>query len=223
MNLLVTGTAGFIGPRLPTRATAGLGARVVHLSPDHVLSGEARATAHPEDHRPVPRTAYGRTELAGEHAVPRKLPGASVVPRTAWLYGVHGRSFVRTTTELEARRDTVDVVDDQRGQPIWSADAAERIAGLGPRIGRDASGVPHATSSGETTWYDWSARCSSASGPARTGCTRSAARPSSGPRLRPAYRALAHGRRQSLGLPPPREGRSALHEALPRIRKESPA
>ncbi|MFF3896549.1 hypothetical protein ACFYY3_25900 [Streptomyces sp. NPDC001812] len=39
---------------------------------------------------------------------------------------------------------------------------------------------------------------------------------------RPAYSALAHGRRQDIGPPAPRDRRVALHEAPPRIRKESP-
>jgi dTDP-4-dehydrorhamnose reductase/4-ketoreductase len=211
------------GPRLLARAAAGRGARLVHISTDYVFSGEARATPYPEDHRPAPRTAYGRTKLAGERAVLRELPGASVVLRTAWLYGVHGRSFVRTMTELEARRDTVDVVDDQRGQPTWSADVAERIADIGPRIGRDASGVLHATSSGETTWYDLAREVFLLLGadPDRVHPVGSAAFVRPAPR--PPYSALAHGRWQSLGLPPLRDWRSALHEALPRIRKESPA
>ncbi|MFI9173812.1 hypothetical protein [Streptomyces lincolnensis] len=37
------------------------------------------------------------------------------------------------------------------------------------------------------------------------------------------HRALAHGGRQHLSLPSPREGRTALHEALTRICKECPA
>ncbi|MFF4362761.1 sugar nucleotide-binding protein [Streptomyces sp. NPDC001604] len=141
--------------------------------------------------------------------------------RTAWLYGVHGRSFVRTMIDLESRHDTLDVVDDQRGQPTWSADVAARPVDLGPHPGRGASGVLHAAGRGDTSWYE----------SVREVCARLGADPdrarrvSSGafPRLapRPAYSALAHGRRQRLGLPAPRDRRSALHEAFPFIRKES--
>ncbi|PAZ10132.1 dTDP-4-dehydrorhamnose reductase [Streptomyces sp. SA15] len=209
------------GPRLLARAAAGRGTRLVHISTDYVFPGDTRTTPYPEDHPPAPRTAYGRTKLAGEQAVLRELPGAGVVVRTAWLYGVHGRSFVRTMTELEARRDTVDVVDDQRGQPTWSADVAERIADLGPRVGRDASGVLHATSSGEATWYELAREVFAHLGadPDRVRPVSSAAFPRPAPR--PAYSALAHGRWQRLGLPPLRDWRTALHEAITRIRKES--
>ncbi|MFH8659384.1 dTDP-4-dehydrorhamnose reductase [Streptomyces afghaniensis] len=210
------------GPRLLARACAAHGARMIHVSTDYVFSGEARTTPYPEDHPTGPRTAYGRTKLAGERAVLEELPGASAIVRTAWLYGVHGANFVRTMIGLEARRDTLDVVDDQRGQPTWSADVAERIADLGGRLGPDAHGVFHATNSGEATWYELAREVFSLIGadPDRVRPTSSAAFPRPAPR--PAYSALAHRRWQEIGLPLPRDWRSALHEALPRIRKEGP-
>ncbi|WDV56373.1 dTDP-4-dehydrorhamnose reductase [Streptomyces coeruleorubidus] len=210
------------GPRLLARACAAHDARLIHVSTDYVFSGEARETPYPEDHPTGPRTAYGRTKLAGERAVLEELPGASAIVRAAWLYGVHGTNFVRTMIGLEARRDTLDVVDDQRGQPTWSADVAERIADLGVRLGPDAHGVFHATNSGEATWYELAREVFSLIGadPDRVRPTSSAAFPRPAPR--PAYSALAHRRWQEIGLPLPRDWRSALHEALPRIRKEGP-
>ena len=79
------------------------------------------------------------------------LPGRHWILRTAWLYGAHGGSFVRTMARLEAERDVVEVVDDQHGQPTWTRDVAERIRAL---VEADApSGMYHATSSGRTTWH----------------------------------------------------------------------
>ncbi|GAA1416567.1 dTDP-4-dehydrorhamnose reductase [Streptomyces thermospinosisporus] len=209
------------GPRLLARACARHGARLVHVSTDYVFSGEARTTPYQEDHPPAPRTAYGRSKLGGERAVLEELPGASAVVRTAWLYGVHGHNFVRTMIGLESRRPTVDVVDDQRGQPTWSADVAARVADLGPRIGDGAHGVFHATNSGEATWYDLAQEVFRLLGadPSRVRPTTTDAFPRPAPR--PAYSALAHGRWQEIGLPAPRDWRAALHEAMPRIRKES--
>ncbi|MFE6287097.1 dTDP-4-dehydrorhamnose reductase [Streptomyces sp. NPDC057877] len=208
------------GPRLLARACAATGARLLHVSTDYVFDGDARTTPYPEDHPPAPRTAYGRTKLAGEQAARAELPEHSAVVRTAWLYGVHGRSFVRTMIGLEASRDTVDVVDDQRGQPTWSADVAALLADLGPRVGPDAHGVFHATASGEATWYDLAREVFRGLGadPGRVRPTSSAAYPRPAPR--PAYSVLAHGRWAAVGLPEPRAWRAALHEALPLIRKE---
>ncbi|MEU6307649.1 dTDP-4-dehydrorhamnose reductase [Streptomyces chartreusis] len=207
-------------PRLLAGACAAHGTRMIHVSTDYVFAGDA-GTPYAEDEPPSPRTAYGRTKLAGEQGVADELPGASAVVRTAWLYGVHGRSFVRTMIELEARLDTVDVVNDQRGQPTWSADVAAFLGDLGPRVGRDTTGVLHATNSGEATWYDLAREVFRLldADPDRVRPVTSAAFPRPAPR--PAYSVLAHGRRQRLGLAPARDWRTALHEALPRIRKET--
>ncbi|MDH6223392.1 dTDP-4-dehydrorhamnose reductase [Streptomyces sp. MJP52] len=213
------------GPRVLARMCAEQApARLIHVSTDYVFDGRDRETPYPEDHPTAPRTAYGRTKLAGERAVLTELSGRSAVVRTAWLYGVHGRSFVRTMTELESRRDTLDVVADQRGQPTWSADVAGRIAELGVRLGaddRDATGIFHATSSGEATWHELAQEVFRLLGadPARVRPVTSEAFPRPAPR--PAYSALAHHRWRHLGLPPLRDWRTALHVALPLIRKES--
>ncbi|MEU9481596.1 dTDP-4-dehydrorhamnose reductase [Streptomyces sp. NPDC048191] len=212
--LLVNGE----GPRLLARACAAHGARLIHVSTDYVFTGEARDVPHAEDEEPDPRTAYGRTKLAGERAVLAELPGASVVLRTAWLYGVHGGNFVRTMLRLEADRDTVDVVDDQRGQPTWSADVAARIADLGAV---DALGVFHATSSGEASWYELAREVFRLAGADPDRVRRTDSRAFVRPAPRPAYSVLGHQRWRAAGLAPLRDWRSALHEALPRIRKET--
>src|SRR5207248_7401888 len=81
-------------------ACADNGARLVQISSDYVFGGDARRPySETDDTRP--RTAYGRTKLAGEQAVLRLLPYTGYVVRTAWLYGAHGPNFVRTMIRLE--------------------------------------------------------------------------------------------------------------------------
>lgn len=79
-----------------------------------------------------------------------QLRDTAYVLRTAWLYGAHGKNFVRTMIRLEGLQPETDVVDDQRGQPTWTVDVADQIIAL---IQSGAPpGVYHATSSGQTTW-----------------------------------------------------------------------
>jgi dTDP-4-dehydrorhamnose reductase len=67
------------------------------------------------EHAPVaPRTAYGRSKLAGEQAVHRLLPRTGYVVRTAWLYGAYGSNFVATMIRLERERPTVEGADPDR-------------------------------------------------------------------------------------------------------------
>ncbi|WP_078941187.1 sugar nucleotide-binding protein [Streptomyces cellulosae] len=193
MNLLVTGAAGFTG------------------------------SAHVRTRRAPEEPAAPRATVLDEPTCAGTLDNLELGhPRLESRYGVRGRGFVRTMTEPEARRDTVDIVDDQRGSRPGAPTSPSGSPDLGPRTGRDVSGVPHATSSGETTWYDLAREVFLLEAdPDRVHPVGGVAFVRPAPR--PAYSALAHGRRQSLGLPPLRDRRSALHEALPRIRKESPA
>ena len=98
--------------RLAT-ACADAGAVLVHLSTDYVFDGQS-STPYAEGAITAPRTAYGRTKLAGELAVRAALPESCYVVRTAWLYGVHGRNFVHTMLRLARAGTSPAVVDDQR-------------------------------------------------------------------------------------------------------------
>lgn len=206
------------GPGLLAAACAERGARLIHVSTDYVFRGDTRAP-YSEDHPVAPGTAYGRTKLAGERAVLAALPGAVVV-RTAWLYGVHGRCFVRTMLERATAGDTVDVVADQHGQPTWAADVAGMIVALGRRPG--VSGVFHATNAGATTWYAFAREVFRLAGadPGRVRPIGSGELTRSAPR--PAYTVLGHARWAANGVAPPRHWRAALREAMPLFRSGQP-
>ena len=194
-------------------ACADVGARLAHISSDYVFDGTA-ARPYPEDARPAPRTAYGRTKLAGEQAVLSLLPDTGLVVRTAWLYGCSGPSFVHTMIRLAGTRPTVDVVADQRGQPTWTAHVADQVIAL---TALGAAGICHATSSGDTTWYELAKEIFRLLGadPERVRPTSSEAVPRPAPR--PAYSVLGHDRYAQLGLQPIGEWRSALRQAWPTL------
>ena len=200
------------GPANLAAACAGLGARLVQVSTDYVFAGQA-GRPYAEDDAPAPRTAYGRTKLAGERAVLGGLPGSGYVVRTAWLYGARGPSFVRTMIKLEDQRPTVDVVDDQHGQPTWTVDVARQIIALVRSTA--APGIYHATSSGQTTWFGLAREIFGLLGadPARVKPIPSSALPRPAPR--PAYSVLGHGAWAEPGVPPISEWRTALRRAFP--------
>jgi dTDP-4-dehydrorhamnose reductase len=193
-------------------ACAGHGARLVQVSTDYVFAGNADRP-YAETEVPAPRTAYGRTKLAGERAVLERLPGSGYVVRTAWLYGAHGPSFVGTMIKLEERRPTVDVVDDQQGQPTWTVDVASQIIALVRSTA--APGIYHATSSGQTTWFGLAREIFGLLGadPARVQPIPSSAL--SRPAPRPAYSVLGHGAWAAPGVAPIGPWRPALRRAFP--------
>lgn len=207
------------GPARLAEACAAGGVRLLHLSTDYVFPGDA-AAPYAEDAAPGPRSAYGRGKLAGERAVLAAAPDTGYVVRTAWLYGAGGANFVRTMIRLERGRPTVDVVDDQRGQPTWTADLADRLVRLGSAAlaGTAPAGVYHGTSGGETTWYGLAREVFRLLGadPDRVRPTTTAAFPRPAPR--PAYSVLGHDRWRAAGLEPIRDWRAALADAFGALR-----
>jgi dTDP-4-dehydrorhamnose reductase len=191
--------------------------RLVHVSTDYVFAGDA-TTPYKEDAAPAPRSAYGRTKLAGEVAVRSLLPDRGHVVRTAWLYGVNGANFVKTMLALEATKPDIAVVHDQRGQPTWSRDLATQIVALVDAAA--PAGIYHGTSSGETTWFGFTREIYRLIGadPERVRPTTTDRFPRPAPR--PAYSVLGHEKWAQVGLQPIRDWREALTEALPLVRAE---
>lgn len=193
------------------RACSAARARMVQLSTDYVFAGDA-TSPYAEDAPLAPRSAYGRTKAAGEWAVQSLCPQSWIV-RTAWLYGAHGPNFVKTMARLAAERDTVSVVDDQRGQPTWTVDLAAAILRL---VEAEAPfGTYHGTSAGETTWFGFAQAIFADLGldPARVKATTSDAFQRPAPR--PAYSVLGHDAWLGAALDPLPPWRTSLAEALP--------
>lgn len=188
--------------------------RMVHISTDYVFDGSSEVP-YPEDAPTNPASAYGRTKAVGEEAVLMALPDRGFVVRTAWLYGVNGANFVKTMLRLAQSHDTLNVVDDQVGQPTWSRDLARQIVAL---IDADApAGVYHGTSSGQTTWFGFTRAIFAGAGldPERVHPTTTDKFPRPAPR--PAFSVLGHDKWAQVGLDPIREWQQALAEALPLI------
>ena len=200
-----------LGPRVLAEACAGSGAWLVQVSTDYVFDGEA-TQPYEEDQAPDPRSAYGRTKLAGEEAVREVLPDRHYVVRTAWLYGRNGTNFVKTMARLETEHDTVSVVDDQRGQPTYSRDLAEQIVAL--LDVRPPAGTFHGTNSGDVTWFGFTREIFRLLGadPARVLPTTSAEFVRPAPR--PAYSVLGHGKWAACGIAPMRPWDEALAAAI---------
>lgn len=199
-----------VGPAVLARATRAAGARMVHVSTDYVFAGDA-SSPYAEDAPLAPRSAYGRTKAAGEWAVRAECPEAVIV-RTAWLYGPGGPNFVKTMARLAGERETVSVVDDQRGQPTATADLARYITEV-VATGAPA-GVYHGTCEGETTWFGLTRAIFEDLGldPARVLPTTSDAFVRPAPR--PAYSVLGHDRTDEVGVARLPHWRDALRATI---------
>jgi dTDP-4-dehydrorhamnose reductase len=200
-----------LGPRLIAQECRKASAWLVHVSTAYVFDGAA-TTPYAEDATPDPRSAYGRTKLAGDEAVREILPDSHYLVRTAWLYGCHGSNFVKTMLRLEKERDTVAVVDDQLGQPTYSRDLAWQIVRLFEK--HPPPGTYHGTNSGEVTWFGFTQEIFRLAGadPARVLPTTSEEFVRAAPR--PSYSVLGHDRWATVGIPEMRPWQEALEAAF---------
>lgn len=187
-----------VGAANLARAAREAGARMVQISTDYVFDGRG-TTPYAESGAPAPRSAYGRTKLAGEWAVRAECPDHLVV-RTAWLYGAAGGCFPRTIVRVAAERGALEVVSDQVGQPTWTVDLADLVLRL-VQAGVP-SGTYHGTSEGEASWYDFARAAVETAGmdPAIVRPTTADRYPSRAER--PAYSVLAHDALRAVGVTP---------------------
>ena len=133
-------------------AAKNVDATFVHISTDYVFPGNLPVDQiYTEDMEPAPVSAYGRTKLVGEENA--KKAEKYYILRTAWLYGLGGKNFVKTMLRLSKERDEVTVVNDQHGSPTTTTTLCEIIEKIMEK--EPEYGVYHSTNEGFTTWCDF--------------------------------------------------------------------
>lgn len=175
-------------------AAAEVGARFVTFSTDYVFGGTA-SRPYVESDQTNPINVYGATKLEGEALAFAAHP-RSLVVRTSWLLSGTHQNFITTILKL-AREGSVQVVDDQWGNPTFVDDLARATMAA---VDQEAYGVLHLTNTGPTTWYRLARNAVEIAGldPDRiTACT-SEEYPRPAPR--PAYSVLGSERLNGLGL-----------------------
>ena len=188
-----------------TKHAAELGAPLVVYSTDYVFDGRKREP-YLESDPPDPQSAYGRTKLHAEGAAGER----AWIARTSWLFGPTGHNFMRTMLRLGSERDSVSVVDDQRGCPTFVGHLAAAVREL---VDGDADkGVWHLAASGECTWADFAEAIFAEAG-VRCEVRRIRTDELARPAPRPAYSVLRSERPGAPVLPHWRDGvRACLAE-----------
>jgi dTDP-4-dehydrorhamnose reductase len=138
-------------PRVLAQEAARLGALLIHYSTDYVFNGE-KAQPYLESDPINPVNVYGESKAVGEAAI-AEVATRYLVLRTSWVYGAHGKNFLRTMLRLGAERPELRVVDDQLGAPTSATVIASATARLVEQFQSGASGIYHMTAAGSTSWY----------------------------------------------------------------------
>ena len=190
---------------------AEAGSVLVHYSTDYVFPGDA-AQPYPVDGVHCPVNAYGRGKARGETLI-RQSGAEHLIVRTSWLYAPWGKNFVLTMRKLGAQRDTLTVVDDQRGRPTSAQHLASASLGL---LEAGARGTLHVTDGGECTWHEFAQAVVATVNP---DCDVQPCRSDAFPRpaVRPAYSVLDLSATEAIlgAMPPWRDNLAAVLAAVP--------
>ena len=207
-----------LGPKYIAENLARQGGTLLHVSTDYVFSGTDH-TPRKENDPVCPINAYGRTKWAGEVFVRAICPKHFIV-RTAWLYGLHGKNFVKTILKKARETGRISVIADQYGSPTFANDLAEAILQLAPT---EQYGTYHCTNAGVCSWFELASAAVDIAG---ISCEKEAITTEEYRRRfpqsarRPMYSALDNTKIAGILGKPLRPWREALEEFIDALQKE---
>ena len=142
-----------LAPSLMAKYCRQSGALLVHFSTDYVFSGEGNKPWKEGD--PCsPQNEYGQTKLEGENAI-IESGCRHLIFRTSWVYGEHGKNFIKTILRLAQTKESLNVVDDQIGAPtsvLFLAKYSEEMIQLVHCGRNDLCGIYHLVPDGYVSW-----------------------------------------------------------------------
>ena len=163
MKILITGATGQLGSDCTTEFKArghevyGVSSHMFPLSDERAMRAVLEEFApdsilHYEADDPKgPKNVYGASKLAGEEAVAAHLTDYFIV-RISWVFGTHGKNFVKTMLSLADTHKSLSIVSDQIGSPTYTRDLAPLLADMSVS---DRYGVYHATNEGFCSWAEF--------------------------------------------------------------------
>lgn len=129
------------------KACEATGSTLIHISTDYVFDGKKEG--YEETSKKSPLSIYGESKALAEDYI-LEILNRFYILRPAWMFGKNGQNFVSTITQLAQNKESIDVVNDQKGCPTYTKDLAEKIRS----IINEPFGIYHITNSGVCSWYE---------------------------------------------------------------------
>lgn len=126
-----------------------MGAKFIYISTDYVFDG-SKDGIYEVDDEVCPVNYYGKTKWLGEEMV-REYDNHLIV-RISWVFGFHGKNFVKTMLKLAETKKELGVVSDQVGSPTYTKDLAKLLVDMALS---NKVGTYHATNSGFCSWNEF--------------------------------------------------------------------
>lgn len=149
------------GPANLAEAATRIGAAIVHFSSNYVFEGRpAKRELYTIADEAHPINVYGRTKLAGEHAVVQACPHSFIV-RTSWVYGPGKQSFLATVAQKLKRGEPVQAISDTWASTTYVEDLATRVVEV---IRSRAFGLHHVVNEGVCSYETFARRAAELAG-----------------------------------------------------------
>ncbi len=200
------------------KCAGDFGALVVHFSTDYVFDGNGN-TPYCESDAVNPQSEYGKSKLEGELRLAEILPD-HIILRVAWLYGIHGRHFIKKIKErafaVRGTGEPLKVVTDEIGTPTYTVDVCRQTLSL---LTKGHRGLFHCTNEGFCSRFEFAReilRAYNLDVPLIP-CTSSDYKL---PAPRPAYSVLENKRLKALGMNLMRDWKVAFAEYVEEERSQ---
>ena len=138
-----------LGTKYLVEVAREVGAKVIYVSTDYVFDGTKDGIYQVED-KVNPINYYGETKYLGENFV-REYDNHIIV-RISWVFGLHGKNFIKTMLNLADTHKELNVVCDQIGSPTYTKDLAHLLVNM---FLSNVKGLYHATNEGYCSWYEF--------------------------------------------------------------------
>lgn len=140
-----------VGTRNIAAVCKEIDCKLIYISTDYVFNGDGEIPWEPDDER-KPLNYYGVTKCEGERCIEALLKKYFIV-RTAWVFGIGGKNFVKTMLSLGKTHKELTVVADQIGTPTYTPDLSRLLVQM---VESEAYGRYHATNEGGyISWFEF--------------------------------------------------------------------
>jgi dTDP-4-dehydrorhamnose reductase len=128
---------------------------MIHVSTDYVFDGQLDRP-YQESDRTQPLGVYGQTKLLGEQLVQQAWQ-KHIILRVSWVFGEHGKNFVKTMLRLASNQETLKIVNDQKGCPTNALHIAAVIFKLINQLKNQQQnfGIYHYCDLPMVSWYEF--------------------------------------------------------------------
>lgn len=123
-------------------------AKLISISTDYVFDGNKQGEYQEEDIG-NPQNVYGMTKYEGE--LYTRINPKTFIVRTAWVFGINGKNFIKTMLRLAEIKTEIDVICDQVGSPTYTVDLAKLLVDMSET---EKYGIYHATNERFCSWAD---------------------------------------------------------------------